>query len=204
MLVIGLTGGIGAGKSTVSAMLRRRGAIVVDTDEVSRRVVEPGGPAHRAVVDRFGAGVVGEAGGIDRSALAALVFTDPAALADLNAIVHPAVREVVEGCLATEARTDHVVVLDIPLLVESAGAYPTDGVVVVDCPPDLAVRRLVGLRGMDESDALRRVAAQASREERLAHADFVILNDATVRDLETQVDAAWTWICSLAPGPRMS
>src|SRR5438270_8569489 len=119
MLVIGLTGGIGAGKSTVSRLLAERGAVILDADVYAREVVEPGGPAYQGVVDRFGPDVVLADGALDRAALASIVFADPAALADLNALVHPAVGAVIASRLAEEAQTDHVVILDVPLLVES-------------------------------------------------------------------------------------
>lgn len=189
--MVGLTGGIGSGKSTVAAMLAGRGATVVDADQLARRVVEPGTPGHRAVVDRFGAGVVAGGGSIDRTALAALVFDDPAALADLNAIVHPAVRAAIADRVAELASTDAVVVLEIPLLVESGRSYGASTVVVVDCPEDVALRRLVEERGMDAADARRRMAAQASRAERLAAADVVLDNSGSRADLERQVEALW-------------
>jgi dephospho-CoA kinase len=192
MLVVGLTGGIGSGKSTVSRLLRERGAVIVDADVAAREVVVPGGPAYQAVVDRFGPGILEPGGAIDRPALAAIVFSDPAARADLEAITHPAVGVLINEQLAAEAGTDHVVVLDVPLLVESG---PTrNPLIVVDCPPETAVRRLVEQRHMDEADARRRVAAQASREERLARADLVIDNSGSPESLEHQVDAAWAWI----------
>ncbi|HVF14224.1 MAG TPA: dephospho-CoA kinase, partial [Acidimicrobiales bacterium] len=172
MLVVGLTGGIGSGKSTVSTLLAVRGALVVDTDVVARQVVAPGGPAHEALVARFGRELAA-----DRQALAGVVFSHPAALADLNAIVHPAVREEVGRRLdELRARGAAVVVLAVPLLVETGRSYDVAGVVVVDCPEDVAVRRLVEQRAMDEADVRRRMTAQASREERLAAADFVIHN----------------------------
>ncbi|TML88770.1 MAG: dephospho-CoA kinase [Actinobacteria bacterium] len=192
MLVVGLTGGIGSGKSTVSRLLSARGAVIVDADVVARRVVEPGGPAYQGVVDRFGPGILAADGTIDRRALAAIVFADPEARADLEAITHPAVGVLINEQLAAEAGTDHVVVLDVPLLVES-GRTGTP-VIVVDCPPETAIRRLVEQRAMDEADARRRVAAQVSREERLAHADLVIDNSGSPEALEHQVDAAWAWI----------
>ena len=192
MLVVGLTGGIGSGKSTVSRLLSARGAVIVDADVVARRVVEPGGPAYQGVVDRFGPGILASDGTIDRPALAAIVFADPSARADLEAITHPAVGVLINEQLAAEAGTDHVVVLDVPLLVES-GRTGTP-VIVVDCPPETAIRRLVEQRAMDEADARRRVAAQVSREERLAHADLVIDNSGSPEALEHQVDAAWAWI----------
>jgi len=196
MLVVGLTGGIGSGKSTASRLLRERGAVIVDADVAARKVVEPGGPAYQAVVDRFGPDILAPDGSIDRPALAAIVFTDPAARADLEAITHPAVGVLINEQLAAEAETDHVVVLDVPLLVES-GQMAVAGVIVVDCPPEVAIRRLVEQRGMGEADARRRVAAQVSREERLAHADLVIDNAGSPEALDRQVDAAWAWIQGL-------
>lgn len=189
MLVVGLTGGIGSGKSTVSALLAERGAVIVDADAIARQVVQPGGPAHDAVVERFGT--------IDRPTIASVVFADPAALADLNAIVHPAVGAEIAGRLMAEADTDHVVVLDIPLLVESKNPYAVAGVIVVDVPVDVAVSRLVEQRGMAEADARARVAAQATREERLAKADFVIDNAGSREDLAAEVDRCWAWVQSL-------
>ena len=195
MLVIGLTGGIGSGKSTVSAMLTARGAVVIDADLIAREVVEPGGPAYQGVVDRFGPGILAPDGTIDRPALAAVVFNDPQARADLNNLVHPAVGAVMAERMSAEASTDHVVVLDIPLLVESANPRSDlGGVLVVDCPVELAVERLVGQRGMPEEDARARVAAQATREERLARADFVVDNSGDLDHLAAEVDRAWEWI----------
>ena len=201
MLVVGLTGGIGAGKSAVAAMLAARGATIVDTDKIARQVVEPGTPAHAAVVARFGTAVLHPDGTLNRQALADLVFADPEALAALNAIVHPAVRAVVADRVAAEADTDHVVVLVVPLLVES-GAYHVAGVIVVDCAEDVAVARLVERRGMSEADARRRLAAQATRPRRLASADFVIQNDGSWEDLEAEVECAWTWITGLRASNR--
>jgi len=193
MLVVGLTGGIGSGKSTVSSLLAERGALVVDTDVVARQVVAPGGPAHDALVARFGPDLAA-----DRRALAGVVFSDRAALADLNAIVHPAVREEVGRRLAAlRDRGADVVVLAVPLLVETGGTYDLGGVVVVDCPEEIAVRRLVEQRGMGEPDVRRRMAAQASREQRLAAADVIIHNDGPLEDLVAQVDETWEWIQEL-------
>ena len=201
MVVVGLTGGIGSGKSTVAAMLAERGAVVVDADRLAREAVAVGTGGYRAVVDRFGPAVVAGDGSIDRKALAGVVFEDPEALADLNGIVHPLVRAAIAERVAEVAGTDAVVVLEIPLLVESGPSGPQSGVVgrsygasqviVVDCPEDVAVRRLVEGRGMDEADARRRIAAQASRGERLAVADVVIDNSGSLADLRRQVDAAW-------------
>ena len=196
VLVVGLTGGIGSGKSTVSRLLAERGAVIVDADAIVHEVQAPGGAAYQPIVDRFGPSVVAADGTLDRPALAAVVFADPAALADLNGIVHPLVGKVIADRLAEEAATDHVVVLDVPLLVES-GRTDLAGVIVVDCPEDVAVRRLVEQRGISEEDARRRMAAQASRADRLARADVVIDNSGTRDALAAEVDRAWTWIESL-------
>ena len=191
MVVVGLTGGIGSGKSTVASMLAARGAIVVDADQLARDAVAVGTAGYRQVVDRFGAGVVAGDGALDRRALAGVVFDDPAALADLNGIVHPPVRAAIASRLAELEGTDAVVVLEIPLLVESGRTYGASKVVVVDCPEDVAVRRLAEDRGMDPTDARRRIAAQASREDRLAAADVVIDNGGSLDDLVGQVDDLW-------------
>ena len=195
-MVVGLTGGIGSGKSTVARMLADRGAVIVDADVLARDVVAPAGPAHGAVVDRFGREVVAEDGSLDRRALAALVFEDPAALADLNAIVHPPVRAAIAARLAELEGTDWVVVLVIPLLVESGRSYGESAVIVVDCPEDVALRRLVEGRGMDEGDARRRMAAQVPRADRLAAADVVIDNSGSPEDLARQVDQLWAGLGS--------
>ncbi|HVL04816.1 MAG TPA: dephospho-CoA kinase [Acidimicrobiales bacterium] len=191
MVVVGLTGGIGSGKSTVAAMLAELGAVVVDADRLAREAVAVGTDGFRAVVDRFGSGVVAGDGALDRRALAGVVFDDPVALADLNAIVHPPVRAAIAERVAALEGTDAVVVLEIPLLVESGRSYGASRVVVVDCPEDVAVRRLVEGRGMGEDDARRRIAAQASRAERRAVADAVIDNSGSPDHLRRQVDALW-------------
>lgn len=191
MLVAGLTGGIGSGKSTVAALLAERGAVVVDADRLARDAVEVGTPGYRAVVERFGPSVVAPDGSLDRAALAARVFADPAALAELNAIVHPVVRAAIARRVAELEGTDAVVVLEIPLLVESKRTYGASVVIVVDCPEDVALRRLVEGRGLDEADARRRMSAQVSRADRLAVADVVIDNSGSRADLERQVDEVW-------------
>ena len=197
-MVVGLTGGIGSGKSTVAAMLAERGAVVVDADRLAREAVAVGTAGHRAVVDRFGADVVADDGSLDRRALAGVVFDDPAALADLNAIVHPPVRAAIAERLAELNGTDAVVVLEIPLLVESGRSYGESAVVVVDCPEDVALRRLVDGRGMDEAHARRRMAAQAPRTDRLAAADLVIDNSGPLEALEPQVVELWAGIKGLS------
>ena len=196
MVVVGLTGGIGSGKSTVSRMLADLGAVVIDADQLAREVVEPHEPAFALVVERFGAGVVGPDGRLDRPALGAIVFSDPKARTDLEAITHPAIGVRMAERMAAEAGTDHVVVLDVPLLVES-GRMNTAGVIVVDCPEELAIERLERDRGMDADEIRRRMAAQATRQERLDRADFVIVNDGSLERLREQVEAAWAWIATL-------
>lgn len=188
MLRVGLSGGIGSGKSTVARALARRGAVVIDADAIAREVVEPGQAGLAAVVERFGPGVLDADGRLDRPALAALVFADDAALADLNGIVHPLVAAETARRI-TAAPPDAVVVLDVPLLVEAArSGY--DVVVIVEAPEDVRVERLVG-RGMAPDDARRRMSAQASDEDRRKVADVVIDNSGSEADLEAQVDALW-------------
>ncbi len=192
MLAVGLTGGIGSGKSTVAQLLVARGAVLIDADRIAREVVEPGRPAYDALVARFGRGILAPDGTIDRPALAALAFGDPQALADLNAITHPAVGELMARRRAAEEGTDHVVVLDIPLLrPEHRQLLKLDLVVVVDCPVEVAVERLVTQRGMARADAEARVAAQISRAERTAGADVVIDNAGGREQLAAQVDRLW-------------
>ncbi len=189
-MVIGVTGGMGSGKSSVASLLADHGAVVVDADTIAHEVIGPGGPAHGPVIERFGPGIVDAGGEIDRRALADLVFADPAARRDLEGLVHPPVLEAIDRRLAAEAATDHVVVVVIPLLVE-VGWDRADAVVVVDAPEDLALRRLVEGRGMAEADVRRRLAAQADRATRLARADHVVTNDGTLDDLRRQVDTLW-------------
>ena len=201
MVAIGCTGGIGSGKSTVAALLERRGARVIDADAISHAVIAPGTPGRSAVVERFGAGILGPDGSIDRRALAALVFADQAALRDLEAIVHPLVSVALRQELATSA-PDDVVVCVLPLLAETDARmrYGLDGVLVVDAPEDLALERLVHDRQMDEADARSRIAAQADRFARIAVADYVILNVGTLEELDEMAEGAWRWIERLGHG----
>jgi len=200
MVLVGLTGGIGAGKSTVSTGFAARGAVVVDADAIVRELQEPGTVVFTEMVERFGPGIVGSDGGLDRAAVADLVFTDASALADLGTIVHPRVHEEIERRIAEQSDTDRVVILDVPLLVES-GWKDLVGTIVVDLDPDVAVARLVEHRGFTEEDARNRIAKQASRAERLARADFVIDNHGRPEELEQAIDEAWQWISGLAsPG----
>lgn len=199
MIAVGLTGGIGSGKSTVGALLVERGAVLVDADQLAREVVEPGTDGFARVVERFGPEVVQADGRLDRGKLASVVFVDAEARRELNAIVHPAVAARMAERLSALRQADDVVVLDIPLLVEGGARdrYPVAGVLVIDSPVDLAIERLVAGRGMDRADAERRVAAQASRAERLASADYVIVNMGTLDELAAMVDRAWSWMQGL-------
>ncbi|HEY5697555.1 MAG TPA: dephospho-CoA kinase [Acidimicrobiales bacterium] len=200
MILIGLTGGIGSGKSTVSARLAELGARVIDADAITREVQQPGTEVFAAIVGRFGDGVVAADGSLDRAALAAKVFGDPEELKALTDIVHPAVGVTIAERMAEAAGTDDVVVLDVPLLVES-GRDDMAAMVVVDLDPEVAVQRLVEHRGFAEEDARARISRQASREDRLARADKVLDNSGSVEDLLAQVDAAWPWIQARSPVP---
>jgi len=189
-LQVGLTGGIGSGKSEVTRLLAAEGAVVVDSDVLAREAVAPGTPGLAAVVDEFGTGVLAPDGSLDRSALGRLVFADPARRAALEAIVHPYVRRR-SAEIAHAAPPGSVVVHDVPLLVEKDLQRLYDVVVVVDADEDTQVRRLVGLRAMSEADARARVAAQASRERRLAAADLVVANDGDLAALRDRVGTLW-------------
>jgi dephospho-CoA kinase len=190
VLRIGLTGGIGSGKSTVAALLAQRGAVVVDADRIAREVVEPGTPGLAAVAAEFGPDVLTAEGALDRPALAAVVFGDPAARARLDAVVHPLVRaraaELVEA-----APSDAVVVQDVPLLVETGQADTYDLVLVVETDPETRVARLEE-RGLSAEDARARIASQATDEERRAAADVVLCNDGDREALVAQVERVWT------------
>ncbi|WP_069811875.1 dephospho-CoA kinase [Streptomyces sp. TP-A0874] len=190
MLKVGLTGGIGAGKSEVSRLLAARGAVVIDADRIAREVVEPGTPGLAAVVGEFGPEVLAPDGCLDRPGLASIVFASAERLQALNAIVHPLVRDR-SAELEAAAAEDAIVVHDVPLLAENGLASLYDLVVVVDAAPETQMDRLVRLRGMTEDEARSRMAAQATREERLAVADLVISNDGPLEDLEPQVGRLW-------------
>jgi dephospho-CoA kinase len=196
VILVALTGGIGAGKSTVSALLAARGAVVIDADAITRELQQPGQPVLAAMAERFGAGILLPDGSLDRAAVAAVVFTDAAARKDLEAIVHPAVGAEMLRRLEAERDTDHVVVYDVPLLVES-GRTGFGAVIVVDVDPEIAVQRLVTQRDMNEADARARIANQADRADRLAVADRVVDNSGTRDQLERQVDDVWAWLRSL-------
>ena len=191
MLLAGLTGGIGAGKSTVADMLVARGAVLVDGDRVAREVVEPGQPALERIAERFGPGVLDSEGRLDRAALAAVAFATDHARKDLEAITHPAIQaEFARRVL--EAATDAIVVLDVPLLVESGKANERGYhcVIVVEAPRELRLERL-GFRGVDRADAEARMAAQATDEQRREIATWVLHNDGDLAKLERQVETVW-------------
>ncbi|SEC71100.1 dephospho-CoA kinase [Streptomyces sp. 2224.1] len=190
MVKVGLTGGIGAGKSEVSRLLASYGAVVVDADKIAREVVEPGTPGLAAVVEEFGSDVLAPDGTLDRPKLGRIVFSDPGKLKALNAIVHPLVGAR-SAELEASAGPDAVVVHDVPLLTENGLAPLYDLVVVVDAAQQTQLDRLVRLRGMAEEEATSRMEAQATREQRLAVADLVIDNDGPLDALEPQVRAVW-------------
>ncbi len=198
VLLVGLTGGIGSGKSTVSSSLAARGAVVIDADAITRELQEPGQPVLAAMVERFGEGILCEDGRLDRQAVADLVFNDADALADLNAIVHPAVGAEIARRLEAEQGTGHIVILDVPLLIES-GRDDVAALIVVDTDPEIAVRRLVEQRGFSEADARARISRQASRQERLARADFVIENNGSRAELAARIEECWDWLLAGAP-----
>jgi dephospho-CoA kinase len=195
---IGLTGGIGSGKSTVARRFAELGALVIDADALAREVVEPGTDGLAAVVAEFGEQVLDDDGRLDRPALAGLVFGDEAARGRLNAIVHPRVRDRAAELIAA-APPGTVIVQDVPLLVETGQADTYDLVVVVEAPEELRVRRLARDRGMSAGEVRARMAAQATDEQRRAVADVVLVNDGTPDDLRAKVDRLWR--SRVSPGP---
>lgn len=191
MLLVGLTGGIGSGKSTVARMLEQRGAVVFDADVLARAVVEPGTPGHAAVIERFGANVLAPGGELDREALASIVFADPAARRDLEAIVHPEVRRLfAEGCEAYRD-TDRVVVFSAPLLVETGMHTAFQVLVLVATPVETQIERLLRDRAMSEQQVRARIDAQAPLEKKAAVADVIVDNEGDLGELEAQVDSLW-------------
>lgn len=196
MILVGLTGGIGAGKSTVSAMLAERGAVIVDADLIARDLQAPGSAVLDAMAERFGAHIINDDGSLDRAAVASIVFNDEAALADLNGIVHPAMQSEIQRQIDAQRATDRVVVLDFPLL----GENPRTGLaatVVVDIPEEVAVERLVAQRSMSPDDARARINSQISREERLSNATHVVDNSGDRDALQRQIDQLWPELTAL-------
>jgi dephospho-CoA kinase len=195
MKLIGLTGAIGSGKSSVSALFERKGAIIIDGDGIAKQLQQQGSPTLQKMVDEFG-DILLDSGDLDRAKVAKLVFEDAEMLKRLNAIMHPAIGVEILRQIELNIATDNVVVLDMPLLVEN----PRDGMsglVVVDVDPEVAISRLVQFRNMNEEDARRRMASQASREDRLKVADRIIDNSGSPEDLGSQVDDVWDWFATL-------
>jgi dephospho-CoA kinase len=193
LLRVGLTGGIGSGKSEVARRLAEHGAVLIDADVAAREVVVPGSPGLARIAAAFGDGVLRPDGSLNRERLGEIVFGDPGSRVRLNEIVHPLVREWMQEAerAAMQADSNAIVVHDVPLLAESRGQAGFDAVIVVDVPPDLQLDRLVGQRGMAAEQARARMAAQASREQRLALADIVIDNSGSLDDLDRRVAEVW-------------
>ena len=191
MLLVGLTGGIGSGKSTVARMLAERGAVVLDADAFAREAVAAGTPGFRAVVERFGGEVVDPDGELDRPGLAAIVFADDDARRNLEAIVHPEVRRRLIRAIEAHADGDDILVIDSPLLVEAGQGGSVQLLVVVTAPEEAQLERLAADRGMSEEEVRARMAAQIPPEEKAANADVVLDNEGDLLDLERQVDRLW-------------
>ena len=191
MLLVGLTGGIGSGKSTVARLLEERGAVVFDADLLAREAVGPGTPGHAAVIERFGADVLAPGGELDREALASIVFADPSARRDLEQIVHPEVRRLFAEGSEAYRDTDRVVVFSAPLLVETGMHTAFEILVVVSATVATQIERLMRQRGMSEASIRARIDAQAPLEDKAAAADFVVENEGTLDELESQVERLW-------------
>jgi dephospho-CoA kinase len=191
VLLVGLTGGIGSGKSTVARLLEKRGAVVFDADLLAREAVEPGTPGHAAVIERFGADVLAPGGELDREALASIVFADPSARRDLEEIVHPEVRRLFAEGSEAYRDTDRVVVFSAPLLVETGMHTAFEILVVVSATVATQIERLMRQRGMSESSIRARIEAQAPLEDKAEVADFLVDNAGTLDELESQVDRLW-------------
>lgn len=191
MLLVGLTGGIGSGKSTVARLLEKRGAVVFDADLLAREAVEPGTPGHAAVIERFGADVLAPGGELDREALASIVFADPSARRDLEEIVHPEVRRLFAEGSEAYRDTDRVVVFSAPLLVETGMHTAFEVLVVVSATVATQIERLMRQRGMSEPSIRARIDAQAPLEDKAAAADFLVDNEGSLDELESQVEQLW-------------
>lgn len=193
MTRVGLTGGIGSGKSTVAAMLAERGAVVIDADQIARELVEPGGQALAELVTEFGPRILAADGSLSRAELASMAFSEPRATTRLNEIMHPLIRTVAAERLRSFPDAQ-IVVYDMPLLVETGQSDLVDVVVVVDVPEEVQVERAVGPRGLDEADVRRRMEVQAARADRVAAADAVIDNSGDLAETRAAVDALWAWL----------
>jgi dephospho-CoA kinase len=191
VLLVGLTGGIGSGKSTVARLLEKRGAVVFDADLLAREAVAPGTPGHAAVIERFGADVLAPGGELDREALASIVFADPSARRDLEQIVHPEVRRLFAEGSESYRDTDQVVVFSAPLLVESGMHTAFEILVVVSATVATQIERLMRQRGMSEASIRARIDAQAPLEDKAAVADFIVDNEGSLDELESQVERLW-------------
>lgn len=198
-LRVGLTGGVASGKSTVSAMLAELGAVVIDADVLAREVVAPGTPGLAAVVEEFGPSLLTADGELDRPAMGALVFNDAGARTRLESIIHPLVHQRMTE-LEAVAADESIVVHDIPLLAEGSRADTFDAVIVVDCPQELQIARMVTERGWSREEADMRIAAQATREDRLAIATHVVVNDGSLAELRDRVVAVFVDLRALADG----
>lgn len=195
MLAVGLSGGIGSGKTAVADLLVGHGAVLIDADQLAREVVAPGGPAYQPLIDRFGTGIVQPEGTIDRPALAAVAFADEESRLALNAITHPAIGVAMMEARDSHEGTDDIVVLAIPLLTAAhRETVRLHKVVVVDTPADVALERLLSQRGFDRADAEARIRAQVSREERIKEADYVLDNSGDRTMLQRAVEALWAWL----------
>jgi len=202
VILVGCTGGIGSGKSTVCAYFAERGARIIDADAIARRLSRPDGTAYPEIIGAFGAGILGRDSEIDRAKLAAIVFQDQKERVRLESIVHPLVEAEIAHQLAS-IDDDAVVVLDHPLLAETNARerFGLDGVIVVDAPEEEVIERLAGSRAMTPGRVRERIAAQSSRERRRSVADFIIINIGTLEELRDMSERAWEWINGL-PGAR--
>jgi dephospho-CoA kinase len=201
-MILGVTGGIGSGKSTVARLLAAQGACVIDADAIAREIVNPRSPVLDDLVDEFGSEIMHEDGTLNRAKLAAVAFSEPGGTGRLNAIMHPRIAAVAAERLA--AANTSVVVYDMPLLVETGQQDLVDHVVVVDIPEELQVERAVGMRGLEEQDVRRRIAAQVGRAERLAAADTVIDNSGTLEQTAEQVDRLWRRVTDTASSSTLA
>lgn len=197
MSEFGLTGGIGSGKSAASERLVALGAGLVDADATVKELQRAGMPVFLAIVAHFGNGVIGSDGELDRPALADIVFNDPEELKKINELVHPAVRKDMARRREASAETHEIIILDIPLLIESENSIELAGIVVVDTPTEVAIERLTTFRGFSAEDANARISSQVSRETRLAKADFVIDNSADLAALDVEVARCWQWMSQI-------